>query len=337
MRKTSSAYRALRYLWRKIKLVRLSGALAGDHFYDLWRYLRWSHGTDGDRTEAQARHAIYKAYHGVEKGLSLSVPRPGFGRDKITALIARLRDYTSRYQGQVEPAVAALAAYQGFNAQHEVQNPELAAFLATQQRFDAEDGGTYGITSEAIRSAGMAAGAAFFATRHSVRQYADRPVALELIREAVDRARKTPTVCNRQGPRVHVFENAQEALDWQPGNRGFGHLASRALVVTADLQAFSGTGERNQPFIDGGMFAMSLLYALHSLGLGACPLAWSMPRAADRAMRRALGIPDSEAVIMMISVGHLPEQLHVARSLRMPLDHFLVSHPAKGPEKSPTS
>jgi len=127
---------------------------------------------------------------------------------------------------------------------------------------------------------------------------------------------------------VHVFENAQQALDWQPGNKGFGHLASRGLIVTADLQSFSGTGERNQPFVDGGMFAMSLLYALHALGLGACPLAWSMRPAQDREMRKALGIPDSEAVIMMISVGHLPDSLQVAKSHRMPIEHVLVEHPA---------
>lgn len=127
---------------------------------------------------------------------------------------------------------------------------------------------------------------------------------------------------------MHVFENAQEALDWQPGNKGFGHLASRGLVVTVDLQAFSGAGERNQAFIDGGMFAMSILYALHAQGLGACPLAWSMRPADDVKMRRALDIPNNEAVIMMISVGNLPDTLQVAKSHRMPLDHFLVDHPA---------
>ena len=150
---------------------------------------------------------------------------------------------------------------------------------------------------------------------------------MALITEAVEMARKTPSVCNRQGQRVHVFEDGPGALRWQPGNKGFGHLASRALVVTADLQAFSGPGERNQPFVDGGMFAMSLLYALHAKGLGACPLAWSMRPREDRAMRRALGIPDEEAVIMFISVGHLPETLAVAQSHRMPIEHFMVPHP----------
>lgn len=108
-----------------------------------------------------------------------------------------------------------------------------------------------------------------------------------------------------------------EALRWQPGNRGFGHLASRALVVTVDLQAFSGPGERNQAWVDGGMFAMSLLYALHSLGYGACPLAWSQRSSFDRQARAALGIPPNEVIIMMIAVGTLPERFRVAVSQRL--------------------
>ncbi|WP_425041418.1 nitroreductase family protein [Primorskyibacter sp. S187A] len=326
--KNGSAYRALQRIWRKVRLLRMARALTRDHLYDLRRYLRWSHGMDTDRTEAQSRHALYKAYHGVEKGLSLSEPRPGFGRDKVMALTRKLQEYRDRHGVELAPAVSALHAYQAFNATHDVDNAPLEAFLAGQP--DNGVGGTARVTAQDIRAAGAQADASFFWSRHSVRQYAPTPVDLDLIAEAVDRARKTPSVCNRQGPRVHVFENAQQALDWQPGNRGFGDRASRALVVTADLQAFSGAGERNQPFVDGGMFAMSLLYALHSLGLGACPLAWSMRHSDDQKMRQALNIPDSEAVIMMISVGHLPEELEVARSHRMGLDHVMVLHGAPG-------
>ena len=225
-------------------------------------------------------------------------------------------------------ANSALEAYRAFNANHDVTNAELNAFLDTLNPDDGT-GGTKPVTRAEIEAITQDVGHDFFWSRHSVRQYADTPVPMDMIRQAVDMARKTPTVCNRQGPRVHVFEDAQQALNWQPGNKGFGHLASRGLIVTADLQAFSGNGERNQPFVDGGMFAMSLLYALHALGLGACPLAWSMRPSDDRAMRTALGIPDSEAVIMMISVGHLPETLQVAKSHRMPLEHILVEHPAR--------
>ncbi len=41
------------------------------------------------------------------------------------------------------------------------------------------------------------------------------------------------------------------------------------LLINYVLTAFNGINERNQSFIDGGMYSMSL-YALHYLG--ACPL-----------------------------------------------------------------
>lgn len=328
MTQRTPAYRLLRTVWRKFKLLRMGFALLADHLYDLRRYMRWSHGVDTDRTQAQAMHGLYKAYHGVEKGLSLAEPRPNFGAPKIAALTVRLAEYRQRFDDIGIPAAdSALYGYQNFNAQHDVQNDTLKAYLDSRADDDAT-GGTETVHRDQIVAASQGADRDFFWSRHSVRQYSDQPVSMDLITQAVDMARKTPTVCNRQGPKVHVFGNAQQALDWQPGNRGFGHLASRALLVTADLQAFSGSGERNQPFIDGGMFAMSLLYALHSLGLGACPLAWSTDKSNDRKMRQALGIPDSEAAIMMISVGHLPDTLDVAKSHRMPLDHFLIQHPA---------
>ena len=321
----SPAYRVIRAVWRKVKLARLAGTLARDGLYDLIRYWRWSHGTDGDRTRMQATHALYKAYHGVEKGLSMAEPRPGFGRDKIAALQFRLDDYARRFEGDgMPPAVSALHSYRRFNAAHGISSVPLDVLLDASP--DDGSGGTRTVTRDEIAAATSAVTPDFFWSRHSIRNFSSDPVEMDLIFQAIDMARKTPTVCNRQGPRVHVFERARDALDWQPGNRGFGHLASRALVVTTDLQAFSGRGERNQAFIDGGMFAMSLLYALHALKLGACPLAWSMPAPADRKMRHALSVPDSEVVIMMIAVGHLPSQFEVAQSHRMPIDRFVQIH-----------
>jgi nitroreductase len=123
----------------------------------------------------------------------------------------------------------------------------------------------------------------------------------------------------------------QAALSHQNGNRGFGYRAQGVLVITSDLRAFVNAGERNQCWVDGGLFAMSVVYALHSLGLGCCMLNWSMEAAADRAMRKEMGIPDSEAVITMTAVGHLKERFKVARSHRRPLHeiaHFDVAYPA---------
>ena len=78
--------------------------------------------------------------------------------------------------------------------------------------------------------------------------------------------------------------------------------------------------ERNQCWIDGGLFAMSLVLGLHAQGLGTCFLNWSKSSPRDRAMRALLKLPPEEVIIVLVAVGHLPDTLEVARSARPPLD-----------------
>lgn len=304
-------------------------AMAADYVYDARRYARWSHGGALAQTRAQLEAALIKQMHGIEKGLALAAPRPGFGQPKARALAERVDEWRAAhgFGGMALSAAAILREYRDFNARAGVPLPWLDAWLDSLETPAPAPppGGTIALTREAVAADVARGGDAFFASRHSIRQFADAEVPMADVERAVAMAQKTPSVCNRQGPRVYCFENAMDALRWQPGNAGFGHLASRALVVTADLQAFHGPGERNQCWIDGGMFAMSLVYALHALGYGTCTLAWSMRAGPDRRMRAALGIPDSEAVIMMIAVGVLPESFSVALSLRRPLSDVLVT------------
>jgi nitroreductase len=72
------------------------------------------------------------------------------------------------------------------------------------------------------------------------------------------------------------------------------------------------------------MFAMSLVYGLHAQGLGSCCLNWCAELSAERRLRAITEIPDHEAVIMMIAIGHVPESLLVAQSVRKPLSEVLV-------------
>jgi nitroreductase len=69
---------------------------------------------------------------------------------------------------------------------------------------------------------------------------------------------------------------------------------------------------------------MSLIYALHSLGLGTCCLNWCATVERDRELKRIVRIPESEAVIMMIAVGHIAETLKVARSVRRSVEELLI-------------
>ncbi|NKB56014.1 MAG: hypothetical protein GKS00_06735 [Alphaproteobacteria bacterium] len=184
-------------------------------------------------------------------------------------------------------------------------------------------GGTTKVTEEEIRAATHGVAETFFDTRHSVRQFTDLAVDRQLIEESLKRAQRTPSVCNRQCARVHVLTDSKakaKALSFQNGNRGFGSQASVIFIVTADLSVFTDAGERFQGWIDGGMYAMSLVYALHSLGLGSCTLNWSVAPGIDRRMRSALNIPENELVIMMIAAGHIPDSFKVASSPRLPVE-----------------
>src|SRR3546814_20513526 len=87
--------------------------------------------------------------------------------------------------------------------------------------------------------------------------------------EAVELALHSPSVCNRQASYVYCLQSREiidRALSLQNGNRGFGHEIPCLLILCTDLSAFDTAGERYQHWIDGGMFSMSLVWALHALG-----------------------------------------------------------------------
>lgn len=221
--------------------------------------------------------------------------------------------YGYRYRGEygsdrTARAIDALDAYQRFNSDHVISFESIVKLVVFPDsgRGPSIDscakGGTTSVSSQ-------------------------EEVDLATIEKAVSMASFTPSVCNRQNWKVFVFTSAEDkrrVLAFQNGNRGFGEQASKVLGVTTGLQGFVSPGERNQCWIDGGMFAMSLLYALHSMGVGTCSLNWSVEMETDQGMRAAAGIPDSHAVIMLIAVGHYPAHLRVAQSPRKQLGDIVV-------------
>ena len=275
--------------------------------------------------------------HIIEKGLTLPAPRVGFGQEVVRSLIKMTKEYLDNYGPDeiICISVNVLSAYHDFNQQKMLDDKNLLSAIDGLKAVLASDclesnvGGVIPITRESVIKASKSHFKEFSRERHSIRNFTDEPVAQELIEEAVNISLKSPSVCNRQAWRVHYYhdrENCQKILKYQNGNRGFNHTISSILVVTCDLNYFLSIRERNQPFIDGGMFSMTLVYALHYLGLGTCCLNLSFSAEQDKAMRNAAKIPDQESLILMLAVGHLPESLFVARSCRKPLNEILIVH-----------
>lgn len=302
-------------------------------WYDLRRYYKHSFVLRDPTTPEQMRYFLRMRYHTFEKGLAMPDPRPGFGQQKLAALLRVLDRYESQfgYDELVGIVVNVLTEYQAFNAGHRIVLEDLDARLAAYrarypQIAEVERGGTIAVTRGDIEKYADLDFEAFARCRYSIRNYAPDPVGHDLIESAVRVAQKSPSVCNRQAPRVHVFtekEKVDFVLSYQLGHRGFGHTIPCVMVITSDLQSYYKPGERFQAWIDGGLFTMSLIFGLHAQGLGTCCLNWNVTKEDDLRMREAVGIPDNEVVITMLAVGHLPETFSVAESPRRPLDEVL--------------
>jgi nitroreductase len=283
------------------------------------------------RTSLEA--TLIKYYHAIEKGLALAEPRPGFGRQHIETLLDRTAEYVRQYRSDhtVARLLNVLGEYREFHERHGVDLgwllPRLQALRAQAEGGPhSSEGGTRPLERSAVQAATRIDFTRFVEHRYSVRQFSREPVTDASIVQAVQLARRTPSVCNRESGHVFVASSQEvkaRLLALQNGNRGFGVQADKVLVITSRMETFLTVGERYQCWIDGGMFAMSLIYALHAQAVGTCCLNWSVEPAADMALKRVAGIPAGHAVIMLLAVGHLPEKLRVAQSPRRPLDEVL--------------
>jgi len=158
----------------------------------------------------------------------------------------------------------------------------------------------------------------FFTSRRSVRELGVAPTR-EQIERAVGLARSAPSVCNRQAARVHAtvdLDLITAALLLQNGNAGFGDRISCLMAVTSDRAAFPLPHEMNQTWIDGSLFAMTLVWAFHSTGISTCCLNWAASPTADAKPQNLWSIPRSEAVVMLVAAGLPDWPVKVAGSSR---------------------
>lgn len=333
-------FKNLKQLLRPLVQNKVSafGVYVADAVYDFARYFIYSgnlYGVDFGREKLESLIFMYS--HKIEKGLALREPREIFDTAHIIRLVRLLEKYSEKWDRQSITflgAYAALVKYkERFGSELEKHSPWIAkcldAFLINYRGLNEKEiqGGTktYHYVSAAVKNKTIDYDF-FVKSRHSVRNLTDRPISREILNKAIEQARWTPSVCNRQAWRVHVFESEKDkkkALHIQNGNDGFGHSADKVLLITCDMRYFVTSRERNQYFIDGGMFSMSLIYALHAAGVASCALNLSTYSFQDIKLHRLLKIPMHETPIMMMAIGYPPDKLEVTCSYRLPVEAFI--------------
>lgn len=310
-------------------------SLSTNYIYDFKRFIKYSlwNNKRGDEKTFQAK--ILLQTHIIEKGLSLKNPRPGFGKEKIDELLFFLDSYIKKgyctrnvYFGS---AVSVIENYIEFQRQNTINNSWMEEKLKYYKQHIGTEykhlGGVISLKKEELPDFSQLPFDELFNWRYSLRSFHNSEVDIKKVIEAVHLARKAPSACNRQGGKAYIINDINlrsRVAKLHMGINGFGEQLSTFIIITSDVKCFGGAGERNQAFVDGGLFAMSVLMALHYKGLATIPLHWGVEKKTDAKLHKVVGIPASEAVIMLIGVGNYPDEFNVAKSCRRGMEDVCV-------------
>lgn len=308
--------------------------------YDLSRFVRYGGWRSSLRSVEARNYYMVKLYHTLEKSLSFSHRKPGSGWAGAHALIFALERSFMLYGIACHDLLAISVLKKFAEAEQPYRPQKTARLLQRLERVEAMSqhpvpffphSGAIDYDKPAFDKGRLPAPEQFFLSRYSLREFSTRPIPVEELRRALEMAMKAPSACNRQAWHIYHLEGdmAQRALAFQDGNRGFGHKIQDLLIISSDLRAFVSPRERYQHWIDGGMFSMSLILALHALGIASCCLNWSQSGATDRRLRKAIKIRAQHSVVMMLAIGYPNQQNRVCASPRRPLHEIytrLSSH-----------
>jgi nitroreductase len=296
---------------------------------DLGRFAWWSSAFRQNYSEFSLEARLIAVAHRIEKAYSLPETRPGFGRNTLCELIDLIKLYEQRgYSKDRLGYRMSTRAVRYYLEEHRARNIPLGPMEVELERRVGKTG--LETIIQPVQKYRPGDGFSKLArSRVSIRNFLEKSVDFSLIHQAVETARYTPSVCNRQAWRVHAFHDLgmkQKLLALQGANRGFGPQADWVLVITADLGSFLNVKERFEVYVDGGLFSMSLMYAFSDLGLGTCALNWCAKPSKDRRMRRLTRIGGPEEIIMLMAVGYYADNVQAAYAEKRSPEEILIRH-----------
>lgn len=265
--------------------------------------------------------------HALEKGMTFTDSPREFGGEKAHRL-TRLLDRHISSRGMSDTCVIALNVLHEYmrnsNATKDAAiREEMNALLSKHSGVVRDDfAGTKAVQEPPVFDKGAIE--MFFSSRSSVRSYSDEPVTDTEIEEVMRLAAHTPSACNRQASRVHVYRERSQMkaiIDTQLGAQNWCDNASVLFVITANSSYFGGVYERHQALIDGGLYAMNFAHGLHLQHIACCFKMFVRDVALEKRFRKVTGIPANEIPVVLVLAGHyLPKPALSPKSVRVPLN-----------------
>lgn len=303
---------------------------------DLQLYKKYSTVFDAESFENKEAQIIL-AYHSLEKGFLFSEMKPNFGKMRVAQLNKLLNDpevINNAKKSQINVAYQIMCRYYELHLQQHFNTEDYfpEKYYLNYKKILAEDYSTEfeGIIKynrEAFYKNNDKSFEVFASSRKSIRNFTGEKISQNLIEEAIKLASTAPSVCNRQASRVYVVEDKikiDQILKIQGGMTGYTEGISQLLILTNDRNYYYTIGERNQFYIDGGLFLMNLLYALHFYEIAACPANWGKRIDEEEKLKQFITLPESEKIICMIPIGIATDDFNVCLSKRRRHDEILT-------------
>lgn len=295
-------------------------------FYNYSNYLM----TNDSQIKLTAK--IAQECHVVEKGLTMPEMRTGFGIATVQNLINLCDNYIDRnYNLNDELFLHSLSVLNEYRSVHVNLKYESNKILLRQIEILTEIVGyipisnQVEITKEDYYQYCKSSFDKFSESRKSVRNFEGKIKTQNLI-SSIKLAQNAPSSCNRQASRAYIIDEdkkVKEVLSLQNGNRGFGQLADKLIIVTAEVGVYSSVLERNSVYIDGGIFLMNLAYSLHFNQVAVCILNCNFSIENENLIRTLCDIPESELYIAILACGDVPSRFKIAHSKRLDISQIL--------------
>lgn len=159
-----------------------------------------------------------------------------------------------------------------------------------------------------------------FLTRHSIREFSDKPVNKEVLEKAIELALTSPSSCNRQATEIYVLDGKYKDIAVKENNMN----ADKFLIICGKMDYFP-IEEINDWIVSTSIFCGYLSLALHSVGIAHCLIRKSIiyESSYNKELKRVLKIPDNQKIILEVAIGNYKDDFVVPVSKRRGIKEIL--------------
>lgn len=278
-------------------------------------------------------------YHSVEKGLLFYKKKPRFAKNRIISLNKNLNKSIVLENSNRSQILVAYKIMCEYYEHHLKEGIEIKDYFKEEsytlykeildKSYDSNFSGAIEFDKNTFYNEIPNDFYNFSFSRRSVRSFTGELIPDEQLLNALKLAGNSPSVCNRQSSKVYLIQDKSkidEMLKIQGGFTGYSEKVRQLLILTSDRNYFYTVGERNQFYIDGGIFLMNLLYSLHFFQIGNCPANWGKTVKDEKKFGKLINIPKNEKIICLIPIGLVTDSFKVCLSERRNISEYFIKN-----------